>query len=152
MITLATLFSHTKQQVFDHVAHHLLTQTARSVKPPAKPGDPDECVYRSPDGKTCAVGCLIADNEYIPMMEGASVRGVLGWLAGVSGVRWTGLTRPITIDRELHDSAHGAALLNMLVALQTMHDAHEPEEWPDALVTLARKYDVTFTPPQGATP
>lgn len=62
MITLKTLEQSTPQQVFDHVATHLLIQNARSVKN-------GHCMYRSPEGLKCAAGCIIADDEYNEGME-----------------------------------------------------------------------------------
>lgn len=34
------------------------------------------CVYRTKDGKRCAVGALVPDEEYIPMMEGSRVQSI----------------------------------------------------------------------------
>ena len=45
------------QQIFDKVATHLLTQNARSAAE-------GSCLYRSPSGLKCAVGCLISDSVY----------------------------------------------------------------------------------------
>lgn len=53
----------TKQEVFDKVATHLLTQKKRSY-------DNGACVYRAKDGSMCAAGCLIPDEEYTPDLEG----------------------------------------------------------------------------------
>jgi hypothetical protein len=63
-ITLATLEQATKQEVFDQVAKHLLTQNARSTKMQC-------CSYRGVGGLKCAAGCLIADSEYDHDMEGS---------------------------------------------------------------------------------
>lgn len=57
VITLATLPTATEQEVFDHVAYHLLTQNEPAM-------DGKFCVYRTDDGKKCAAGCLIAPLEY----------------------------------------------------------------------------------------
>jgi hypothetical protein len=55
-----------KQEVFDHVAHHLLTQGI-----PAK--HYGFCKYKTEDGLTCAVGCCISPEQYDPRMEGQSI-------------------------------------------------------------------------------
>lgn len=65
-ITLATLKDATAQQVFSQVANHLLNQKARSVR------EGGHCVYRGPNGLKCAAGCLIADKEYKPEMDGSN--------------------------------------------------------------------------------
>lgn len=67
MITMKNLHLATEQQVFDQVATHLLTQNAKAL---AGSGG---CQYRLKlDNGTvlkCAVGCLIADNEYGSKIE-----------------------------------------------------------------------------------
>jgi len=46
-----------KQEVFDKVATHLLTQMETSI-------DDGTCLYRGPRGLKCAIGCLIPDGLY----------------------------------------------------------------------------------------
>lgn len=53
----------TPQQIFDTVATHLFTQGHRAMSE-----DGTTCLYRAPNGDTCAVGCLIQD-YYIPEMD-----------------------------------------------------------------------------------
>ncbi|NWN81759.1 MAG: hypothetical protein HLX48_02015 [Halomonas sp.] len=78
-LTLATLPETTAQQVFDHVARHLLKQGAPSMAP-----DGAGCQYRGDKGRACAAGCLMSDAEYQaldqhvapdPDLSGASVEG-----------------------------------------------------------------------------
>lgn len=64
-ITLKTLASATEQEVFDHVASHLLAQGKKSLYK-------GSCSYRGKDGLKCAAGCLMADSEYDPDWEGKS--------------------------------------------------------------------------------
>ena len=59
----------TLQEIFDKVATHLLTQP-RSIN------DVGDCLYRGPDGKKCAAGILIPDEEYNSMMEGTAFESV----------------------------------------------------------------------------
>lgn len=68
MITLKTLPRATRQEVFDQVARHLLTQKEKSVDLKG------HCQYRSESGLSCAVGCLIAEDEYDESIENVSVR------------------------------------------------------------------------------
>lgn len=58
----------TPQEIFDTVATHLFTQGKRAMDP-----NTDRCAYRTPDGKKCAIGCLIPDELYDQGMEGYSV-------------------------------------------------------------------------------
>ncbi len=48
----------TAQEIFDTVAKHLAMQGRRSINPD------QTCVYRGPKNTRCAVGVLIADDEY----------------------------------------------------------------------------------------
>ena len=50
------------QEIFDTVVTHLLTQGVRSA-------NGDICLYRGPNGTSCAVGCLIPDEMYEPEMD-----------------------------------------------------------------------------------
>lgn len=61
----------TAQQIFDQVATHLLTQ-----KEPSLAEDKKTCLYYAPDGKKCAVGCLIKDEYYTKGLEYYSVNAV----------------------------------------------------------------------------
>lgn len=54
----------TNQETFDIVARHLVKQGCRSYEYGFG------CVYRSSDGKKCAVGALIPDELYSKEMEG----------------------------------------------------------------------------------
>lgn len=58
------------QEIFNKVATHLLTQGKRSV---ASDGS---CMYRGPEGTKCAIGCLIEDDEYHPLLEGKGAYGL----------------------------------------------------------------------------
>jgi hypothetical protein len=68
MITLKTLHLATAQEVFDQVAKHLLTQGCKSES--LDDSGLQTCKYRGENGTSCAAGCLIADDEYDPEMEG----------------------------------------------------------------------------------
>ena len=57
------------QEIFDTVATHLLKQGRRAVNPDI----PHMCHYRGANGTACAVGVLIPDEVYDPMMEGRTV-------------------------------------------------------------------------------
>lgn len=53
----------TAQEIFDKVATHLVTQKVASFQPYRG------CLYRGPNGTSCAVGCLIPDSAYSPDFE-----------------------------------------------------------------------------------
>lgn len=52
------------QEIFETVSRHLFTQGKRSVS-----GSGSSCLYRGPNGTSCAVGFLIPDDQYNPDME-----------------------------------------------------------------------------------
>lgn len=102
----------TAQQIFDTVATHLLKQGKRATNLHGT------CVYRGEGGTKCAVGCLIADEEYNPKMEGCSVSVLWreGWL-------------PERLKEHFH----------LLVDLQGTHDLDmDPERRADVKASLLR--------------
>ena len=64
----------TRQEIFDHVIKHLRSQRRQSLDYIL--GDDGHCAYRGANARMCAVGCLIADDEYTPGMEGQTVDGI----------------------------------------------------------------------------
>lgn len=112
-VTLANLSQATAQQVFDHVARHLLTQGEKSGV-----YDPEirdyTCMYRGPHGLMCAAGCLMTDEEYQPAFESKS------WDCGL-------------VEGGRVPAAHAA----LIADLQTVHDEDAVEMWPGRLRLLA---------------
>ena len=108
MITLKTLPQATAQEVFDQAAKHLIAQGERSTE-----HDGTACLYLSPDGLKCAAGCFIGDDEYTGEYEAND---------------WA-----ILIDEEVAPQIHDALIIN----LQSIHDRHQPCEWPSLLQELA---------------
>ena len=91
------------QEIFDKIATHLFTQGEQSAK---KIG---ACLYRGPNGTSCAVGCLIPDEEYLLDMENKTVYGLLDFLKNFCR------TAPITLD--ILTGHYG-----LLYDLQIVHD------------------------------
>jgi hypothetical protein len=100
-----------KQEIFDRVAVHLLTQNERSA-------DEIFCKYRGPEGRMCAVGCLIPDEVYDIKMEGLATRSLIDH-------------HPVIKDLFEPDA------LGMLGGLQNIHDHKNIREWKQALIDLA---------------
>lgn len=85
----------------------------------------DRCKYRGPDGRRCAVGHLIRDDEY---------REVFDQL--FSGYY-------IYDIRNLCPSLHGVSL-ELLTALQFAHDgAHDPDDMRERLLGVAERFGLT---------
>ena len=111
----------TAQEVFDKVYRHLLTQKAKSNK---FDSDGEEyCMYRGPNGLKCAVGCLIADEEYSEKFEGVTISHLLQHNTALSKYK---------IHRLL------------LKDLQCIHDTYDVNKWPSELAECALKYDLNI--------
>ena len=98
----------TREEIFEHVAKHLKSQDARSMQ--GKPyGDGVRCAYRGAGDRMCAVGCLIADDEYDPHTEGLSV-------TDLGSERRFPVPRPIMLPERLVPHLH------MIQTFQELHD------------------------------
>lgn len=60
----------TAQEIIDTVRARLADGTGRAKQDSV-------CVYRTDDGRGCAVGCLFTDDEYSPNMEGKNVNALM---------------------------------------------------------------------------
>ena len=100
----------TAQEVFDHVAEHLLKQGKRSLSALEEGSEysySSGCSYRGVNGTSCAVGCLIPDDEYKVVIEGVSVIELLD-------------EKAVPTLNSLNDNIEG--LQSMLLDLQVFHD------------------------------
>jgi hypothetical protein len=61
-----------RDKVFNTVANHLLKQKRKAYNDGTM-----SCMYRSPDGLKCAVGCLIPDKEYGINLEGCGIVSII---------------------------------------------------------------------------
>ena len=106
------------QEVFNKVAEHLLTQKAPAIDP-----DSDCCVYRAPDGKMCAVGCLISDEEYKPEFEQDGIGRIInkGFLPNLKE----------------HES--------LLLELQRVHDSSNGSFWKDDLIEVSKLFNLDMS-------
>jgi hypothetical protein len=112
-----------KQEVFDKVATHLLTQNAKAMLPEDEEYPVESCAYRAPDGKMCAVGCLIDEKLYDPSFERNSID-----------------------DRYLAEAISKSGVPNeawqLITDLQWLHDARYPEKWESGLQEIADKHSL----------
>lgn len=117
MINLSTLKNATKQQVFDQVVEHLLTQKKKSR---AYNGG---CCYRitiAGSELKCAAGCLISDQEFKDLD-----------LSKYNIDIWDELIKAGYAPRK-----HG----KLITALQDMHDREGVRDWYDSLEYIARNF------------
>lgn len=105
----------TKQEIFDKVVDHLLTQGEQAL------GEGQTCMYLTSEGLKCAVGCLIPPEKYNPEWEGNAVN--LSILTALG----------ITPDFRL-----------LLYALQDVHDTWEADYWVEELQSVASRFALTF--------
>jgi hypothetical protein len=120
------------QQIFDTVVAHLRQQKSKALS------DVGSCMYRSDDGKKCAAGCLMTDEEYAPGMEGNSIGAILASDARSNGVS---IPCPTSLFEKLGQHA------SLIRKLQIVHDSREVKDWEDGLAIVARQYNLTYTPP-----
>lgn len=115
----------TAQQLFDTVVNHLRQQNSRSTN-----GD-DACLYRDLQGRKCALGCLIPDENYLPDMESKTLSGLL-----------RGDLLPISLRDEL--TTH----LRLLSELQNTHDYVDVQFWEERFQNVAKDFGLEY-PPRG---
>ena len=119
-ITMKNLHLATEQEVFDQAAKHLLTQMERARH------NSIGCQYRLKldDGTIlkCAVGCLIADDEYKSSIEGQ--------LYG---------SYNFNIFFRFKDEAPHLTLLR---SLQNLHDNYTVDEWKEKLKQIATDFNL----------
>ena len=114
-----------KQEIFDTIATHLLTQNEKSLDNTGK------CAYKSQLGLSCAVGCLLKDKDT------SSYEG-----AGVDDLRYRLIDRN---EKNLYQDLLSVGVpdtdeaFNLLADLQDVHDVEQPKFWKDRLEALARK-------------
>lgn len=108
-----------RQEIFDTVAKHLLTQNARST---FQQNGATHCAYRGDNGRKCAAGCLIQDIHYNPELEGKSVIA-------------------FEVSEALGKSI-GDSDLWFLKDLQHIHDGFAAEKWREELRHFAKSHNV----------
>lgn len=124
-ITIHNLAAATAQEVFDHIAWHLLTQQAKSAT-----GNSDSCFYRLGE-LSCAAGCLIPDEDYAGLStEDHFDNGT----HGIEGYRWSCL-----ISHSLVPTEHQQLIEN----LQRCHDDLPVTFWPSKLEVIAVYSDLS---------
>lgn len=109
------------QELFDKVKDHLLMQNEPALMTLPGPRMTPSCAYRA-GTLSCAVGCLISDEEYSLGFEGYAIEDIFD---------------------ALRIEASGSAI-DLLESLQRVHDFHHPEDWPARLKAVAEKYDLIY--------
>ena len=133
----------TQQEIFDTVLAHLRKQGKAAMD------DKGNGQYRGLDGTACAVGCLIPDELYDPLIENISSDEIMGGGCplGRDG-DWPKL-QPIMARIANYLGAENKALLS---ALQDAHDACLAERglptWEEYMRIIAHGFSLEYKPPQ----
>lgn len=111
----------TAQEVYNTVKAHLIKQGDVSFD------GRGDCAYRGDNGRSCAVGCLIPDDEYDFKMEGQTVDSLLD-----------------ECDLELSHDLRGFLTTHrkLLKDLQWVHDDNDPSDWPKILAEVAKTHNL----------
>ena len=116
------------EALFKLSADHLIKQGKRAEN------EEFECVYRSPESDDkCAIGVLISDDHYDPDIEGHTIKScdlILELIARSNNVP----VESINVD--------------VMNALQFIHDEHYPIDWPIALTKKAQEFGFNWTAPE----
>ena len=119
------------QDIFDTVVKHLFTQGKPAM-------DDGTCMYRGPDGAKCAVGVLIADDEYRHGFEFRELPDLLSLIDGTP------------LERRLSKN------LRLLRDLQAAHDTRDNRTQEGRfdlqalerdLFTIAHRHDLEYNQP-----
>lgn len=116
-----------KQELFTRVVTHLRLQGKQSMTP-----DHVICAYRGADGTSCAVGCLIPDDQYSDAIEGNNI---------------ISLAYRDDCPQILKDLM-GEGHKDLLHELQAIHDDFRPTDWEQEFSFLAKQYELTMPPLQ----
>lgn len=109
----------TRQQTFDIICNHLLTQNEKS-----RNGEGGACKYRDRQGNRCAVGVLIPKEKYDSAMEGQIVNCLSSQVH-------------ILMKNLGHD-------IDLLSSLQVVHDSTEASDWGEHLRLVAKMFGLEF--------
>lgn len=114
----------TDLEIFTKSASHLLKQNKASM------GTDHNCMYLSPTGEMCAVGCLINPTAYNKTIESVSV----DFEANDAKSK---RLRTILTQSGIPNNAKTYGLLKRL---QVCHDGMEPKDWEDRLIKIHSKF------------
>jgi hypothetical protein len=116
------------EMLFKLSADHLIKQGKRAEN------EEFECVYRYPESDDkCVIGALISDDHYDPDIEGHTIEScdlILELIARSNNVP----VESINVD--------------VMNALQFIHDYFEPSEWAQKLTDFAAMLGYDWTPPE----
>ena len=118
------------QEAFETIIRHLMNQKRRCAT------DNGECYYRHPfePGLKCAAGALIPDEYYEEQMERRGIGSLIDTNEGRNG----------RLQNDIKKLFMGIDL-NLLTALQGMHDNVNPGLWKQKLYVISMNYNLDNT-------
>ena len=118
------------QAIYEKVARHLIDQGAKATRS-ANSGMAVSCVYRTPEGLTCAGGCLLTEDEAAAADQGH-------WGVDVELITSPGWGPIIARDRARDEPKLGRfdGSAPLIIQLQQIHDHSEVNVWPQALANI----------------
>ena len=117
----------TSQEIFNKVCEHLMTQKAKAVIQEENESVPT-CMYRTPEGLKCAVGGLIPDEMYNPVIEGKPFN-----LMGLDDCpELNGIAQKLGLIEDI----------DLIHRLQRIHDSDRIEDWSKRLRRVGENHDL----------
>ena len=117
------------EKLFRISANHLVSQGAMSAN------GYGVCAYRGVSGRMCAVGVLISDDHYDPEFEGTAIA------KHPEDEILTAIAVSYNVDEKDLD-------VDMLIALQVIHDYETPDNWGIYLESKAKELGFDWKAPQ----
>lgn len=120
------------QALFDQIVNGLRAQGGKAEVFAIDPSGETvvSCRYRTSDGRKCAAGQALLDEEYDPLMEGNSIGSVLDDESFAPTIR----------QRLLPHTG-------LLFTLQRVHDQAIVMDWEKEFQSAADTYQLIYTPP-----
>jgi len=112
----------TAQELYDQIVHHLRVQGCKSQM-----SNGDLCMYRNPEGLSCAIGCLIPPEEYDPKMEDKGIDGLID---------------SFLLSKELYDEFNNS--YELLYRMQRIHDSIPVEKWETNFRMVAEQLNLKY--------
>lgn len=123
---------YTNQTFINRVAEHLLTQKKRAVKEDLSNGG-ESCVYRTPEGLKCAIGCTFKDDMYTTVLEGKSIYQIM--FEGINHIFGILDEKDLNKIKSIKEML-GNVDLRLMRRAQVIHDIKQIEQWPEELRVL----------------
>lgn len=141
------------QETFNKVAEHLLRQGKKAKDHAAQGPITNGWRYRTPDGLSCAVGCLIPDVRAAQLDEKSnrsSLSQLLRSNPDLNFILPEGEINRLPDDQVYWFTQHDNFNLGLpglfLDNLQEIHDQVDVEEWPIYLRLFAKTYNLSLPP------